>query len=76
MILHIKVKLNSSHNSIEEKQEENVLVVSVKEKPENNKANIALIKLLSKHYNVSPKTIKIKSGLNSRNKLVEIEKRG
>ena len=40
--------------------------------PEKNKANIAMIKMLSKFFKVPQKSIMIKSGATSRKKIVEI----
>jgi len=51
-----------------------VFAVELKERAEKNKANIALIKLLAKHFKVSSSDVKIKKGLTSRNKVIEIEK--
>lgn len=48
--------------------------VTLKNKPQCGKANRELIKLISRHFKVSTEKIKIISGLNSRKKIVEIEK--
>ena len=50
MIIKIKVKPNSSESKVE-KSESGEVIVRVKEKAEDNKANIAVIKALSKYYN-------------------------
>jgi len=71
MIIKIKVKPNSSENLIIKTNEG--LIVKVKEKPENNKANIGIIKLLGKHYKVPASNIKIKSGMSSTKKTVEVK---
>lgn len=42
--------------------------VEVKEKAENNKANLAVIKLLSKYFG---KQVYIKNGLKSKRKLID-----
>lgn len=65
MRINIKVTPNSKTNEI---VEGNPLIVKVKEKAENNKANIAVIKLLSKHFN---SRVRILRGLTSRKKVVE-----
>ena len=67
MKLRIKVHPNSSQEKIIETSEG--LEVWLKEKPSDGKANLALTKLLKKHFN---REIKIKSGFNSRNKIVEM----
>ena len=71
MIYKIRVHPNSSKEKIEEGNEQ--LQVYVKERAENNKANIAVIKTLSKYFNTSHDKIKLK-GLRSKNKFVEIKK--
>jgi len=71
MIIKIKVKPKSKKESVEIEGEK--IVVCVKEPPEDNKANIAVIKSLAKHYNISQKSIKIKSGLRGKIKIVELD---
>ncbi|HRZ85302.1 MAG TPA: DUF167 domain-containing protein [Candidatus Paceibacterota bacterium] len=70
MLIKVKAKPNSKKQSVETDGE--YVVVSVKEAPEDNKANIAVIKTLAKYYNVEQKSIKIKSGLRNKIKLIEI----
>jgi len=70
MIIKVKVKPSSKENKIT-KLDNNSYEISVKEKPINNAANIAVIRLLSKHFNISHKKIKIKN-LSSREKTIEI----
>ena len=67
MIIKIKVKPHSGKQEIIKNRGE--YVVCLKSIPEDGKANIELVKLLKKHFN---KPVKIKSGLTSRNKIVEI----
>jgi len=66
-MIKVKVKPSSGRQSIEKKGE--TYLINVKSHPENNKANIEVIKLLEKYFK---KSVKIKSGLTSRNKIVEI----
>ena len=68
----VKVKPNSKNQSIEE-AEDGSLTVHLKSPPVDGKANEELIQILSKKFNVSKSRIIIKSGLSSRNKLVEID---
>ena len=68
MILKIKVKLNSKEQEIV-KTRENEYKISLKEKPEDNKANIELIKLLKKHFG---KEVRFVKGMRSKNKIIEI----
>jgi len=68
----IKVKPNSQQQKIEE-AEDGSLIIHLKSSPVDGKANEELIKLLAKKFDVQKSRITIKSGLSSRNKLVEIE---
>ncbi|MFZ5955461.1 MAG: DUF167 domain-containing protein [Nanoarchaeota archaeon] len=70
MIYKIKVFPNYSEDKIE--INEDILLIYTKEKPEKNKANLAVIKILSKHFNVVPEKIKLK-GLTSKNKIATIK---
>jgi uncharacterized protein (TIGR00251 family) len=69
MIIHVKVKPNSSRNKIE-KISDDSYEVWIKEKPIENRANVALEKFLKKYFN---KSVKIIKGLKSREKIVEIK---
>lgn len=53
-------------------QADNQLTVYLREKPIDGEANTALIKQLSKHFGVAKSCIIIKSGANSRQKLIEV----
>jgi uncharacterized protein YggU (UPF0235/DUF167 family) len=71
--LKIKIKVKIHPGSSQEKMEkigDLSYEIWLKEKPVDNKANIKLIKLLKKHFGSNE--IKIKSGFNSRIKVVEI----
>ncbi len=70
-IFAVKVKPNSKQQSIEE-QPDGSLKVHLKSPPLDGKANQELIVLLAKKFKVPKSVIAIKSGLSSRNKLVEI----
>ena len=65
--IKIKVKANAKENKIEA-ADENSYNVFVKEKAENNKANLAVVKLLSKFFN---KQVYIKRGLKSKTKIID-----
>ena len=54
-------------------QTEQNLTVYLREKPIDGAANQALIVLLAKHFQVAKTSIKIKSGLRSRQKLIMID---
>jgi len=72
MLLHIKVKPNSSKQSIENFGDGRYLVY-LKSAPENNKANIELINFLSREFGALHKNIKIKLGRTSDKKIIEIK---
>ena len=71
-IFKVIVKPNSRKNEIlgydEEKQ---AYIIGIKEKAEDNKANIGLIRFLSK---ILGRKARIKSGLKSRVKIIETYK--
>jgi len=71
MIINVKVKPNSSKQEIENFGGGRYLVY-LKSTPENNKANIELINLLSKELGVPSNSIKIKFGQTSDKKIIEI----
>lgn len=68
----IKVKPNSKKQAVEESADGS-LTVHLKSPPVDGKANKELIEILAETFNVSKSQIRIKSGLSSRNKLVEID---
>ena len=70
MILQIKVKTQSGKQEIT-KISENEYKVSLKSPPENNEANLELIKILKKHFKA--KEVKIIFGRTSRRKRVELQ---
>lgn len=72
MIISVKVHANSSRQELI-KINEKEFEVYLKSPAEKNKANIELIKLLGKYFIVSSGNIKIKKGLISKNKIVEIK---
>ena len=67
MRIRIKVIPNSSNERVEDNGS---LKVYVKAPPEKGKANVAVVKLLGKHFG---KPVKIVAGFNSRKKIIEVE---
>ncbi len=67
MEINVIAKPNSGKQEIEKKGE--VYVVRLKSAPENNKANLELIKLLKRYFG---KEVRIKRGFSSRKKAIEI----
>ena len=72
MQIRVKVKPNSKIPRIIE-EEDNSLTIYLKSPPVDGKANQELIKVLAERFDVSKSRITIKSGLSSRQKLVEID---
>lgn len=71
MIYEITVKPNSKKGPLI-LEEGNKLTVFLREKPVDGEANAALIKVLSKHFDVSKSQVTIKTGARGRKKLIEI----
>ena len=69
MIINIRVKANSKKQEIKKLSTTNYLI-NLKQPPENNKANLDLIKLLKKHLK---EDIKIIKGHRSKNKVVKVK---
>lgn len=73
MLLELKVKPGSAKNQILIFKEPNYLEISLKAKPEKNKANEELCYFLGKVLNVSQNKIKILKGKTSKRKLIKVE---
>lgn len=73
MIIEVHIQPNSNENKIISK-EGNIFKIKIKAPAIENRANIELIKFLSKEFNVEKSLITIKSGNNSKTKLLNIEK--
>lgn len=67
----VKVELFSQQQSIKE-EPDGSFTINLKSPPVDG-TNDELIKLLAKKFNVAKANIRIKSGLSSRQKLVEID---
>lgn len=70
MIIKVKAKPKSKLNKIEIKDD--VYNIKVTAEAHKNKANEAIIELLSKHFNKPKKSIQIIKGLKEKNKIIEI----
>jgi len=68
MIIKVKVKPNSKKQGI--KKINDVFLISLKEKPEDNKANLELLKIFKKKFGKKARIVK---GLKSKNKILELE---
>ncbi|PSO48181.1 MAG: hypothetical protein BRC33_10370 [Cyanobacteria bacterium SW_9_44_58] len=70
--LSVTVKPNSKHQTIET-GEDGKLIIRLQSPPAEGKANAELIKLLAKIYGVKKSQVRIKSGLSSKMKQIEID---
>lgn len=71
MIYEVTVKPNSKKGPLVITDGDQ-LTVYLREKPVDGEANAALIKLLSKHFDVAKTRVIIKRGNSARKKLIEI----
>lgn len=69
MLIKINVKAHPNSGKQKIARDGKSYNIYLKSSPENNKANIELIKLLKKHFN---KEVRIKSGFTSRKKIIEV----
>lgn len=72
MKIFVKVKPRSSKGEITE-VDEGKFIVSLTSPAEKNKANLELVKILSKYFKVSPNRIIIRAGLSNREKIIEVK---
>ena len=70
MKIRVKVKPGSTSEGIS--REGNSFIVKVKEPPKEGRANQAAIKLLAAYFGVPQSQVRILSGHQSRNKVIEI----
>ena len=69
-IFKVVIKTNSQSNEIVGfNKDKNAYLIKIKAMPKDNKANIELVKFLSKALG---KRVKIKSGFKSREKIIEV----
>ncbi|MBP5204194.1 DUF167 domain-containing protein [bacterium] len=72
MVINIVVKTNKKENSISYDKSTDIYTICTNKPAVDNKANKEIIKIVSKHFGVSPSNVIIKRGLKSKNKVVEI----
>lgn len=73
MIIRVKVKPNSREGKLE-KIGDGEYLACLKEAPEKGKANLALIKLIARFFDVPATKVRLKT-FSGRKKIVEIEDR-
>jgi len=69
-IIEVAVKPGSGKSEVLGTDEKGILKVNLKAQPEDGKANVELIKLLTKHFG---RQARIKSGHTSKRKLVVLD---
>lgn len=72
MKIFVKVKPNSEKEEIK-KLDENNFQISLRSPADKNKANLELVKVLSKYFKTTHKNVIIKSGLSNKEKIIEIK---
>ena len=72
MIITVKVKPGSKKGDKLEKCEDGSLVAYLRARAHDGEANTALLELIADEFNVPKPSIKIKSGLSSRLKRIEL----
>lgn len=72
MYIHVKVTAGASKESLKQKSADH-FEVSVKEKAERNMANDRVLELLSEHFKISSKKIRIVNGHRHPSKLLILE---
>jgi len=72
MQIRIQVKTGSSRGDQIEQQADGNYLVYLKAKPIDGAANVALIRLLSKHFGVPKSRVNIKNGASSHYKTIEL----
>lgn len=70
MQILVQVKPNSKVSHIE-KLNDNTYIVKLKSEPKDNKANLELINMISKYFNIHKSQITILKGLKSKHKIIQ-----
>lgn len=71
-ILNVKVLCNKSESKVIIDESSDRIIVHLKLKPIKGKANLGLIKIISKYLKIPQNSIEIISGAKSKNKLIKI----
>lgn len=71
MKIFVKAKTKSRKEFVE-KVDDTHYIVAVRDLPEHNKANLAIIDALAEYFGIAPSHISIVSGQTSREKIVEV----
>ena len=74
MKVSVRVTTNAKIDKIERTGDN--FKIWLKSKPIDNEANLALIKIIAKYFQVPKKAVGIVSGQTSRNKIIEVNENG
>lgn len=69
MRFSVKVKMGGDFLEIDDSQ----IVVGIKSKPKEGKANAEIIKKIAKHFHKHASSVRIVLGKTSRNKVIEVK---
>lgn len=69
--ISVFIKPNARQEKIE--LSEDIFIVSVQQPPIENRANLALIRLIAEYFHVPKSNVRITSGFKSRRKVIEIK---
>ena len=73
MKISVRIKPNSRHREEVVKNDDDTLTVYIKAPAIEGRANAAAIKLLAKHFKVTPSKVKLVRGATSKYKIFEID---
>jgi len=73
MKISVHIKPNSRHREEVVKNDDDTLTVYIKAPAIEGRANAAAIKLLAKHFEVTPSKVKLVRGATSKYKIFEID---
>ena len=71
MRIFVKAKSGAKKNSVE-KEDGSHFIVSTSARPQQGKANQAVVKLLAGYFDIAPSRVRIVSGSSSKQKVFEI----
>ena len=71
MYIRVRVNVDAKKESFAQTTEDS-FVVGVKEPAEQNRANVRVLELVAKHFNISPKQIRIISWHHSPGKILSV----
>ncbi len=72
MLISVKVRVKSGRQEVIEIVKDKEYEVYVKSEAEQNKANLEVIRLVAKYFNIQDSKVRLRRGLTSRKKIVEV----